>query len=95
MGKKTKLTIYVDSNVIQKAKEIGLNLSKTCENALVEAIRRLESPISQNTAIKTNNSKKADMVGRAGFEPATSSAPGWNHDHARRPPHNIEDLIAR
>ncbi len=44
-----------------------------CENALVEAIRRLESPIPSNQYIKTNFSKKADMVGRAGFEPATSS----------------------
>lgn len=42
MGKKTKLTIYVDQEVILKAKDIGLNLSKFCEKALIRAIEALE-----------------------------------------------------
>jgi post-segregation antitoxin (ccd killing protein) len=33
MGKKYA-TIYIEEEVVRKAKEIGLNISKTCENAL-------------------------------------------------------------
>jgi len=42
MGKKVISTIYLDKAVLQKAKERGLNVSKTSENALREAIRLLE-----------------------------------------------------
>ena len=35
-------SIRIDGKIIDKAKELGLNISKTCENALKEAIRRLE-----------------------------------------------------
>ncbi len=41
-SKKVKLTLLVDGEVVQKAKDIGLNLSKTCEIAFKEAIKRLE-----------------------------------------------------
>jgi len=44
----TYATIYINNIVIRKAKDIGLNISKTCENALKEAIRRLEAPNPQN-----------------------------------------------
>lgn len=30
------------------------------------------------------------MVGPAGFEPATSSTPGWHHSQSRRRPPMIE-----
>jgi post-segregation antitoxin (ccd killing protein) len=42
MGTKKQLFLYTDSETTQKAKELGLNLSKVSENALKEAIRRLE-----------------------------------------------------
>ena len=41
---KTYSTIYIEKEVIRKAKDIGLNISKTCENCLKNAIRRLEAP---------------------------------------------------
>jgi len=44
MGAKKKVLLYIDSVTIQKAKDLGLNLSKVSENALKEAIRRLEGP---------------------------------------------------
>ena len=47
MGKKTTISIYIDEDVAKEAKEIGLNISKLCENCLKEAIRRLETPSSQ------------------------------------------------
>lgn len=42
MGKKSKVTLYMDKKVVEKAKNIGLNLSKVCENALIRAIEALE-----------------------------------------------------
>ncbi len=44
---KTYATIYVDEETIKKAKEIGLNISKVCENCLKEATKRLGTPSSQ------------------------------------------------
>ena len=39
----TKLvTIRIDRQIHQKARELGLNISKTCENCLKEAIQALE-----------------------------------------------------
>ena len=48
MGEKTYTSIYIDKEVLEKAREIGLNVSKTCENALKEAIRRLEGSNNPN-----------------------------------------------
>ena len=45
---KKNVTIRIDAETAMKAKEIGLNLSKICENCLKEAIRRLQTPSSQN-----------------------------------------------
>lgn len=42
MARKKNVLLYIDEKVVTKAKDLGLNLSKTCENALKEAIRRLE-----------------------------------------------------
>jgi len=42
MGKKRLTSIRIDGELIDKAKELGLNISKTCENALKEAIEALE-----------------------------------------------------
>ena len=65
-------TIYIEEEVIRKAKEIGLNISKTCENALKEATRRLETPKIQY--LTQNNSEKGGtgtvgscMVDRTGL----------------------------
>jgi len=34
--------VYLDPKVVEEARELGLNISKVCENALKEAIRRLK-----------------------------------------------------
>ena len=47
---KVRVNITVEQSIVQKAKELGLNISKTCENALKEAIRRLEAPNPSNTS---------------------------------------------
>jgi hypothetical protein len=43
---KKNVMIRIDENLVQKAKEIGLNISKVSENALKEIIARIERPIS-------------------------------------------------
>ena len=47
MGKKVVTSIRIDQDILRKAKEIGLNLSKISENALKEAIKRLQAPVQQ------------------------------------------------
>lgn len=42
MGKRVKVNLTMDEEVVKKAKKIGINLSQFCENALREAIKRLE-----------------------------------------------------
>ena len=39
---KKNLMIYVDEKVARKAKELGLNISKVCENCLKDMIGRIE-----------------------------------------------------
>jgi len=70
LSKKGYATIYVDPEVIKKAKEMGLNISKTCENALKEAIRRLEGSNSQSSLETGSDSsqKNSCMVGPERFE---------------------------
>ncbi len=68
MGKQVRVNLTVDEEVVKKAKELGLNISKMCENCLKEAIRRLETP---NTV---NNSEK----GGIGTEGSDKRCGGWD-----------------
>jgi post-segregation antitoxin (ccd killing protein) len=47
LGKKKITTMRIDEDLIKKAHELGLNVTKICENALKEMIARIERPISQ------------------------------------------------
>jgi phosphoribosyl-ATP pyrophosphohydrolase len=40
---KGKVTLSVDLELVKNAKELGLNISKICENALKEAIKRMNN----------------------------------------------------
>jgi post-segregation antitoxin (ccd killing protein) len=83
LGKKTRTTLTIDKDVLQKAKEIGLNISQFCENALKEAIETLEQRKSKtNPEGDVPNSKSFDepfpkrfLVDGRGFEPRTSAMP--------------------
>jgi len=46
MGKMILISAYLDEEVVQKARELGLNRSKICENALREAIERLKGSLN-------------------------------------------------
>ena len=64
---KKNAMIRIDENLIKKAKEYGLNISKISENALKDMIERIERPKTQ-----TNGGtplEKTEMVRRVGFEP--------------------------
>ena len=43
---KKNVMIRIDGNLVHKAKELGLNISKVSENALKEMIARIERPMS-------------------------------------------------
>ncbi len=75
MGKRIVTSIRIDENVLKKAKEIGLNVSKVSENALKNMISRLEASNPQ-----TSNSEGgigtvgSDVVRGTGLEPAQAYA---------------------
>ena len=64
MAKQVRVNLTIDKKVVQKAKDLGLNLSKVSENALKDMITRIEGSNSLN---KPDKSSK--MVRRVGFEP--------------------------
>ena len=44
--------IRIDEGLFRKAKDLGLNISKVCENALTRAINALECAFLQNNCDK-------------------------------------------
>ena len=46
-GKKAQVQITLTPGSVEKARELGLNISKVAQNALDEAIRRLQTPVPQ------------------------------------------------
>ena|GEM_PF-5520246 len=44
MGNKVSACFYINKEILETAKQVGLNLSRVSENALVEAIGRLGEP---------------------------------------------------
>ena len=73
MTAKTSTTIYLNAELINIAKESGLNISKTCENALKLAINRLQGLNSKTTDAPPQFGANFMLVDRAGFEPAASA----------------------
>ena len=47
---KKNVMIRIDAELVEKAKELGLNISKVCENALNHAINALEQVFYENKA---------------------------------------------
>jgi len=44
MGNRKSTCLYIDKEILEAAKRMGLNISKVSENALVEAVRGLKDP---------------------------------------------------
>ena len=47
--KKKNVVITLNPELVEKAHELGLNISKVCENALIRAINALEQAYTQNS----------------------------------------------
>ena len=79
--------IRIDADLVRKAKELGLNISKVSENALKNMIARIEHPVDQKQAsIPSKNTKKNRVVGLPGFEPGSLAPEAKSLDQASRQP---------
>ena len=73
---KVRTSIRMDSETLKKAHQFGLNVSKCCETALktyIEALRRANSQIQNQSFLGEASFSKEGSVDRAGFEPAASA----------------------
>ena len=76
--KKAKITIGISEEVYKKSHALGINVSKACENTLIELIKAIENRNSLNSP-----SLGKDSLGREGlvrsprFEPGSSA---WQAD---------------
>ena len=61
MGKKRNVVLYLDAEIVEKIRELGFNLSKTCENHLRHLITQFSSVSSMN------NSENNIIVGSPGY----------------------------
>ena len=90
LGNKVRTSLYIDLRILKEAQELGLNISKTCENALKQAIRQLR-PLY--TAKESQSSSKAspntNMAGGVGFEPTTTGLGGLRPILTRLPAHTF------
>jgi hypothetical protein len=62
-------TIELNAELTNFAQEMGLNVSKTCENALKEAIRRLQGVIPENTSVRNAEIASSGIVLSEAFMP--------------------------
>jgi post-segregation antitoxin (ccd killing protein) len=77
MTTKTNSTLCLDAEVINLAHEMGLNVSKTCEIVLKQAINRLQGFNSETNSIQQRVNAQNLLVDRAGFEPAAFALRRW------------------
>jgi post-segregation antitoxin (ccd killing protein) len=80
MGAKRQILLYIDSEIAKKAKELGLNLSKVSENALKEAVRRLEG---MNSETGSQDGIHCDVKG-------ASWCGGWDSNPRRPSPEDLK-----
>jgi post-segregation antitoxin (ccd killing protein) len=66
-GKKATVSITLPPKLVEKSRKYGLNISKIAENALKDAIERMEQPKTLSNGEK--RLEKAQMVRGVGFEP--------------------------
>ncbi len=66
------VTLYLNSEIVETAKELGLNISKYCENALINGINILMYADSGKELHRVPGVPSTTLVLRAGFEPAIS-----------------------
>ena len=78
MGHKRLTTMRIDGDLLKKAHDLGLNVSKITENALVDAINRMEGVYIQDKPEKSVDAQpKREKVAHERFE---LSSPGPKPD---------------
>jgi hypothetical protein len=85
---KVRVNLLMDKEIVEKAKEMGLNLSKCCENCLRTLIKAMERGYSANAKrsfLGEPSFVKEGSVDGAGFEPAASTMPTWRSFQADLP----------
>ena len=60
--------LYISRDVLETAKDLGLNVSRVAENALIEAVGRLRGPKQENGP--------GNVVRGVGFGPTNPSGMG-------------------
>jgi post-segregation antitoxin (ccd killing protein) len=63
---KSKVTLLVDKDTVEKAKEIGINLSQFLEHNLKKAIRAMEYHASDSLSTMVDNIEHSSGVKRQG-----------------------------
>jgi hypothetical protein len=74
MGKRKITTMRLDEDLTKKAHDLGLNVSKICENALKKAIERMEGAKTETNGGRSflgpaSFAKEGGVVGRTGLIP--------------------------
>ena len=69
MGRRIVTSIRIDEKVFRKAKELGLNVSKVAENALIDMIKRITGSEPEKDC--DCELKNENVVLRPGFEPGS------------------------
>jgi hypothetical protein len=76
MKMKKNVTIRVEEKVVKEAQEVGLNVSRVCENALKEAIKRLKSDNCPAPSERpTSQDHESQVAPGKGFEPLRPKGP--------------------
>ncbi len=85
MRRKKQVTINLKPETVEKARHIGLNISKISENALQQVIKRLETPKTNPNTEITHNDGLANTMYRK--HSSRSSRIQWTgRDLNPRPP---------
>ena len=74
-GTKTTVSLYLSKNLVEKARERGLNLSRITERALTSIIDYLETENVETSSKflgRPSFQEEGSVVPRARFEPATT-----------------------
>ena len=67
MSEKVRTTLYLDKKVVERGKELGLNLSQVCENSLIVAISAMEHVYGLNNDSSSSDSSSNLSGGSGGI----------------------------
>jgi CRISPR-associated exonuclease Cas4 len=83
----TKTTVKVDKDLVKKAHELGLNVSRVCENALKIAIEQMKKVYGKNN--------REEWCGRRDLNPGPQRIDGIFRDMQRKYVDSREELRAK